>query len=221
MIQKSTFEFLLKLKENNNREWFQENKHLYEGAKENMLELIENALQGMKKFDTSLMDLESKKCMYRIYRDVRFSKEKLPYKTNMGASITSGGRNSKRAGYYIHLQPGNESFVGGGIYMPESAHLKAIRQEIAYNSAGFLKIIEQKKFNATFGELWGEKMKNAPREYDKDHPAIELLKHKHYIFAVDFTDQEVLSADFEKKIIEALKILHPFIDFLNHAISEV
>lgn len=221
MIHKSTFDFLKHLKLNNNRDWFLENKEVYEKAKGNMLELIDHCLLGMKKMDKSLGDLEAKNCLYRIYRDVRFSKDKIPYKINLAASITSGGRNSGNAGYYIHIQPGNESFIGGGIYMPDPVKMKAIKQEIAYNTKDFLKIIDNKKFKDVFGELWGEKMKNAPRDYPKDHPAIELLKHKHFIFGADFKDKEVLSEGFEKKIVQVFKTLHPFIDFLNHAVVDV
>ena len=158
-IQPSTLSFLKSLKKNNNKPWFDENREKYESARANFQEFITGLLQNMAAFDPDMKDLEAKKCMFRINRDIRFSKDKTPYKINISAHFNKGGKKSVHAGYYFHLQPGGNSFVGGGLWMPEAAELKKLRQEIDYCFPEFKKIINSPAFKKQYGEL--EKERNA------------------------------------------------------------
>jgi uncharacterized protein (TIGR02453 family) len=152
MINKSTFDFLTKLKKNNNKEWFDKNRPEYEIAKNNFKEFISELILSIAKFDSSVKMLEPKNCIFRINRDIRFSNDKTPYKINMGASIGPGGKKSYDAGYYIHIQPGG-SFLAGGVWQPPAPQLNAIRQEIDYNAAEFKKLVSNKDFKKYFGSL--------------------------------------------------------------------
>lgn len=217
MIQKSTFEFLSKLKKNNNKEWFDRNRPEYEIAKTNHKEFIQELIHSIGKFDPAVKTLEPKNCIFRINRDIRFSNDKTPYKINMGASIAPGGKKSITAGYYLHLQPGG-SFVAGGMWQPPAPELNAIRQEIDYNTPEFKKIINNKEFKKHFGSLSEEdKVKTAPKGYDKSHPEIEFLKLKSFLMVRDLTDKEVLSKDFLKHSAELFKAMQPMIMFLRKA----
>ena len=220
MLHKSTLDFLKALKKNNNRDWFTKNKDKFEEAKKDFHDFVQELINEVAKFDKSISGIEAKKCIFRIYRDVRFSKDKKPYKTNFGASFSKGGKNSPNAGYYIHIEADGKSFLGGGMYMPEPDNLNKIRQEIDYNINDFKKIIYGKSFKNTFGELWSEdKLKNAPKNYPKDHPHIDLLKHKHYIAGADVNEKQVLSKNFLKQCAKIFKELKSLNDFLNTAIS--
>ena len=217
MIEKSTVEFLSKLSKNNNREWFEKNRPAYEAAKNNFKEFIDAAILSASKFDPAIKNLESKNCIFRINRDVRFSKNKAPYKNNFGASISPGGKKSFSAGYYIQVQPG-ESFIAGGMWQPPAPQINAIRQEIDYHSDEFKKIISAKEFKKYFGALSEEdKLKFAPKGYDKVHPEIELLKYKSYIVVHSFKDSEVLSKDFLKNCTNVMKAMYPLDLFLRRA----
>src|SRR6185295_5339636 len=152
MIQKSTLDFLKQVKKNNNREWFEKNKEKYLAAKANVDEFVDDAIKAFTSFDKSLAGLKAKDCVFRIYRDVRFTKNKSPYKTNMGASINPGGKKMEIAGFYLHIEPG-KSFLAGGRWMPSPEHLKKIRQEIDYNSKTIHKILSDKNFKKQFGGL--------------------------------------------------------------------
>lgn len=219
MIKKATLTFLTDLIEHNDRDWFQENKHLYENAKQNVEDFANSILEEIRKTDKTIPEeLTAKKCVMRIYRDVRFSKDKSPYKNNFGIGISPKGKGGDGAGYYIHIQPG-KSFVAGGYWMPQSDHLKSIRQEIDYNANDFLKIIESKEFKNYFEGLdEGEKLKTSPKGYEADHPYIELLKLKSFTVTHSLSDKELASSTAVNSVVEGLKTMSPFISFLNQAI---
>lgn len=223
MLQASTLKYLKDLRKNNNREWFEKNRKAYESAKEDMATLIDSVIKQFGKKEAGIASLTAKECMYRINRDVRFSKNKAPYKNNMAASLISGGKKSDNAGYYIHIQPGGESFIGGGRYMVEPEQLKKIRQEIDYNWEEFNKIIHNKKFAACYGELErgeGMALSREPKGYEKNNPAIEYIKLKSFVATAALTDADLTSKDLVKKITVAFETLQPLITFLNRALSE-
>lgn len=209
--------FLTDLKTNNNREWFEENKERYGQAHANFLDIVQSTIEGIGKFDLDIAHLEPKKCAYRIYRDVRFSKDKTPYKTHFGAEMAPGGRRSGLAGYYIHIQPG-ESIVAGGVWHPAPDNLAKIRQEIDYNGEEFKNVLNSDEFKNAYGELRGEKLKRPPKGYEKDHPDIELIKFKDFLAYKELSDKEVKSKDYLNKMLRDLEILKPLNDFLNIAV---
>ena len=214
--------FLQAVSRNNNREWFEKNRTAYEAAKEDMAALVENVIKQFGKKDEGIAPLTPKECVYRINRDVRFSKNKAPYKNNMAASLIRGGKKSVHAGYYIHIQPGGESFIGGGRYMVEAPELKKIRQEIDYSWEEFSKIVNNKKFRATYGELErgeGMALSREPKGYEKDNPAIEYIKLKSFVATTNLSDEELTGKDLVKKITAALETLQPLIIFLNRALE--
>ena len=215
MVNKEVFDFLSAIKNNNYREWFQENKKTYEACKQSFIHTVELLISGISQFDKSIAGLLPKDCIFRINRDIRFSKDKSPYKTNFGAFITPGGRNSGKAGYYIHVEPGN-SFLAGGIYMPPSPVLKAIRQEIFDNYEEFLEIVNDEEFIRNFGELEGEKLKTRPKGFPEDFEGIEFLKFKNYTVMDNKSDDEMTGNDFYNSAIDEFKALFPLIRFLNN-----
>jgi uncharacterized protein (TIGR02453 family) len=219
MLQKSTLDFLKKLAKNNNKEWFDNNRSLYEAAKKDIAQFTEQLIKEIAQFDSSVAHLTSKDCTFRINRDVRFSKNKEPYKINMGTYISSGGKKSMLAGYYVHIQPNGATFIAGGMYMPDAALLNNIRQEIDYNTEEFKGIINSKSFKKTFGTLQGEKLKTAPKGYEKDHPEIELLKHKSYIVSKPLSDDELYNKNLVKIIAQSFKELYPLNQFLNRVVA--
>ena len=218
-IEKTTLEFLAKLARNNNRTWFQKNRALYEAARDNILEVTRFLIGEIAKFDGSIIGVEEKDCLFRIFRDARFSKDKSPYKTNFGAFIKSGGRSTAGAGYYFHVEPGN-SMTAGGIYMPPAPELLAIRRAIAKAPAPFEKILLDKKFSRRFGGLSDERLKTAPKGFPKDHPAIEHLKWKHYIVFRNYPDRDVLSPRFLDRCLEDFFLMAPLNEYLNRAIRK-
>lgn len=216
-ISPSTLQFLKDLKENNNRDWFTENKGRYEEARSNFMEFVDSLIRDISAFDPSIAHQTAKNSVFRIYRDVRFSEDKSPYKTNFGAHFTAAHKRSEmhsRAGYYIHLEPG-QSMLAGGAYMPQGEWLKAIRQEIDYNAEDLKKIISSKTFKEYFGEMEGERLKKAPRDYPQDHPEIELLKHKSFLAVNRCPDELILSDNFSDHCVRVFKALYPFDQFLN------
>ena len=219
MIDSSTIQFLTSLKKNNSKEWFDENRQQYTAAKDNYLHFVGGILGRMKKIDTSLADLEPKQCVFRINRDVRFSKNKAPYKTNMGASFSKGGKKVQCAGYYFHLEPG-ASFIGGGFWMPMAPELNKIRQEIDYGFEAFDKIINKKKFKNSFGSLSeSEKLTRPPKGYEAENPAIEILKLKSFIVMTEVKDTELASKELANKVVAHFETMMPLVDFLNKAID--
>lgn len=212
-------DFLTQLQANNNREWFQENKKMYEMAKSEVELFVRSMIPEIARFDPSIQYVEAKDCMFRIFRDVRFSKNKAPYKTNMGAWITSSGRKSPGPGYYIHIQPG-ESFLAGGVYMPEPDQLKRIRQEIYYNAKEFKSILadkRSKKFFTGLSEM--DKQKLAPRDFPKDFPDVDLLKHKHYTVDHPVTDQQINSEKLREIVVQVFEAMLPLNRFLFRAMQ--
>jgi uncharacterized protein (TIGR02453 family) len=217
MLQASTLDFLKKLKKNNNREWFDKHKAEYETAREDFLQLVEKLIRDASAFDPAIRGQDAKKCLFRIYRDIRFSKNKTPYKINLSADISPGGKGSCTAGYYIHIQPGG-SFLAGGLWQPEPAMLNAIRQEIDYNAKEFRKILSQKDFKKYFGNLSDEDtLKTTPKGYDKTHPELDLLRHKSFIVVHELSDKEVLSKNFPKHCLTVFKAMLPLHAFLRRA----
>lgn len=219
MLQKNTLAFLSLLKENNNREWFQANKPDYEKAKADVTNLVTAVIEKVAVFDESIGHLQAKDCLFRIYRDVRFSANKSPYKTNMGAYFTGGGKQSMQCGYYLHIEPDNGCFAGGGCYMPPSAQIKMIRQEIDYNTPEFIAILQNPDFVAQFGQLSDLKLKTAPKGYPKDHPHLNLLQYTSYVASHNFTDAEMTHKDIADKMTAVFKALKPLNDFLNRAMG--
>jgi uncharacterized protein (TIGR02453 family) len=212
--------FLKDINKNNNREWFEKNRPRYLEAKLSFEDFLEGLHKEFLKFDESLAGLNPRKLGFRIYRDVRFSKDKRPYKTNMGAGFSPGGKMMQEPGYYIHIEPG-KSFVAGGMYMPTPENLAKIRQEIDYNSKAFLKILNDKTFKKFFEGLDDfDKLKTMPKGYPKDHPQIELLKHKSFIVSHSFSDKEVSDKKFIASIGAAARNIKKLNDFLSQAIAE-
>lgn len=223
MLQKSTLQFLKNLKKNNHKEWFDTNRKTYEAAKADFAALVNTVIQQFGKKDPSISSLTAKDCVFRINRDVRFSKNKDPYKTNMGASINPGGKKSIMAGYYFHLEPGGKCFAGGGLYVPEADIVKKVRQEIDYNWDEFQKIIRNKKFASLYKDLsrWeGMTLSREPKGYEKNNPAIEYLKMKSWIADVPVSDAQLTSPSLVKDIVTAFETLQPLIQFLNRAVEE-
>ncbi len=216
MLQPDTLQFLRDLEDHNDRPWFEENKKRYEIAKKDVETLVDEVLIGCAAFEPAVADLKAKQCVFRIYRDVRFSKNKAPYKNNMGAWFSKGGKKAPFAGYYLHIQPG-ASFLAGGLYMPESKILKNIRQEIDYNADEFKAILNAPKFKKAFGGLDEHKLKTTPKGYDKENPEIELLRHTSFVVSHKVSDEEVLAGKFAQKAVEVFETLHPFNTFLNRS----
>ncbi len=220
-ISRHTFQFLKDLKANNDREWFEANRSRYEQTRSEFTQFIDELIKGIAKFDPSISQHKGKDCIFRIYRDVRFSKDKSPYKTNLGAHVTSAASKSEihsRAGYYIQLSPG-DSFLAGGAYLPQGLWLKAIRQEIDYNAGKLKAILKNKNFKQHFGQIEGEKLKKAPRGYPVDHPEIELLKFKSFLAVSRCSDKDVLSGIFLSHCVKVFKALYPFDRFLNDVLD--
>jgi uncharacterized protein (TIGR02453 family) len=210
--------FLKDIKKNNDRAWFEKNKSRYLEAKQSFEDFVAALLAEFSKFDTSVGGLDPKKLPFRIYRDVRFSKDKSPYKTNMGAGFSPNGKLVQEPGYYVHIEPGNKSFVAGGIYMPDATNLAKIRQEIDYNSDKLKKIMSVTSFKNSFdGFDEFDKLKTMPKGYPKDHPQIELLKLKSFIVSHSFTDKEVMDVKFVKNVATYAKAIKPLNDFIKEA----
>jgi len=214
------FKFLKDVSKNNNRDWFEKNKPVYLEAKSSFEDLLEALHKDLSKIDESLAGLNPRKIGFRIYRDVRFSKDKRPYKVNMGAGFSRNGKMEQEPGYYIHLEPGNKSFIAGGMYMPNPENLAKIRQEIDYNPKSLLKILIEKEFKKYFDGLsdW-DRVKTAPKGYPKDHPHIDLLKNKSFTVAHSFTDAEVKDKNFVKKVVVICKSIKRLNTFLQNAIA--
>lgn len=223
MLQSSTLQFLKQLKKNNNKEWFDANRKNYEVARNDFASFVQNVIDKFCKTDTTLASLPAKNCLFRINRDIRFSKDKSPYKTNMGAYFNAAGKNSMTAGYYLHISPGG-SFVGGGMYHPDAAALKKMRQEIDYNFNEFNSIINNKKFKTVYTEGLRSneevKLSRPPKGYDESNNAIEFLKLKSIVATTPLTDAEITNAKFVSTVVKAFEALHPLIIFLNKAIDE-
>lgn len=218
MLQQSTIKFLKELKKNNDKSWFDNNRKSYDAAKTDFIAFVDALIKDMSKFDPSLSELKAKDCIFRINRDVRFSKDKSPYKTNMGASINKGGKKVSDAGYYCHVEPG-QSFIAGGCYMPEPEDLNNIRQEIDYNFDEWNKIINNKTFKKHFtkGIESPDTLVRPPKGYDENNPAIQFIKMKGFIVSCPISDAALTDPKKLKEIIKTFEAIKPLIDFLNKA----
>lgn len=222
MIQKATLKFLAELKKNNHKPWFDANRTAYDEAKKDFAAFIQAVLEGLSKTDPSIAHLIAKDCMFRINRDVRFSKDKSPYKTNMGAFMNKGGKKAMTAGYYFHMEPGG-SFAGGGLYMPMPEQLKKVRQEIDYNFSDFKKIVLSKKFESVYGSLDRDSeylLSRVPKGYEPDNPAADYLKLKSFVATYQLKDAQLTSPTLVKETIAGFKALQPLLKFLNTALEE-
>lgn len=221
MISQDTISFLKELKEHNSKEWFDNNRNRYQVARKEFIAQMGRLIEIVQQIDSSVGQIEPKNTIFRINRDIRFSKDKSPYKTNFGGVIAKGGiRKSPYGCYYFHLEPGM-SFIGGGIYTPEPKILKTVREDIYGRPEEFRNIIDNKEFKALFGGLWGDKLIRPPKGFPSDFPEVELLKHKHYTVLHHVSDEIVLSGDFENYASKLFETLLPFNNFLNRAIDFV
>ena len=219
MISHKVFDFLRDVIQNNNREWFQDNKPRYEETREEVIEFAAAVLKDLSKTDLSIIDADPKKAVQRIYRDIRFSKDKTPYKNNFGISFTPKTGKVVTTGYYIHITPGG-SFVAGGYWQPLPEHLKAIRQEIDYHAKELKQIVDDKDFVNLFGDMRnGNALKTVPKGYDAENPDISLLKLKDFIAMRKFTDTALLKKDSFKEVASTLAKIHPLNVFLANAIA--
>jgi uncharacterized protein (TIGR02453 family) len=218
MAFEKTTAFLKALKKNNNKEWFDKNKSKYLEAKEEFEVFVQSVIAGLAKFDKKMSpDMMAKDCVFRIYKDVRFSKDKTPYKSHFGAYFSPGGKKSSAAGYYIHFQPGN-LFIAGGCWQPEPPQLNAIRQEIDYNGDKLEKILKAKPFSTFFKGLSDEdKLKTVPKGFDKEHKYIELLKNKSFVAYHQISETKLKGNAFEKEVMNGFKSMLPFLEFLREA----
>lgn len=220
-IKPETFDFLSKLQQNNNREWFNDQKAFYLAAKENVELFAEELINSFRNVCPVISaELSGKKAVKRIYRDVRFSKNKAPYKSNFGISIPTTPKGIHGPGYFIQIQP-NHSFVAGGMWLPEAAHLKLIRQEIDYNGSHLIEILENPTFKSFFGEgmQQNDKLKTTPKNYEADHPHIDLLKLKSFTVHSALTDKQFQSLEAVDQITTILEHIVPFNAFLQEAIA--
>ncbi len=215
-INKESLGFLNTLSRNNNRDWFAKHKDRYLEARANIEEFADALLLQMNTHD-QIETPSGKKALFRIYKDVRFSKDKTPYNTHWSGAFRRATK-SRRGGYYFHLKPGN-SFLACGFWGPEPADLQRIRQDIDLNFSDWKKVLKNKSIVSTFGKMQGDTVKSAPRGYAKDHPAIELLRHKQFYFKHSFSDKEVLSKDFAKKMSDTYKKIRPFFDHMSEVLT--
>lgn len=219
MLAKATEKFILELRDNNHKEWFDAHRNEYLDAKTDFEKLVQELLNGLAKQDATMEALQVKDCVFRIYKDVRFSKDKTPYKSNMGAGFTAGGKKSVKAGYYFHYQPGGNSFAGGGMWMPAAPELKKVRQEIDYNFDEFQQIVSDKTFVKYFGKIGGEALKTVPQGYSPDNPAIEVLRHKSFTVDHHLTDEACTQPGLAKEILRSFAAMQPLLVFLNRALE--
>jgi uncharacterized protein (TIGR02453 family) len=215
-----TLQFLEQLQQNNNRAWMEINKPAYQEVRHILLKATGQLIQGIGEFDSDIASLQPANCIFRINRDIRFTKDKSPYKNNMGAYFAKGGKKGGYAGYYLHLQPNNQSFIAGGIYDPSPEVLKKVRQEIDYNGDKLALITEDKRFKELFGKLQGGSLQRPPKSYEVNHPHIDWLKLKSFIAVHPITDAMVAQANFIDYTLNLFKALFPLNQFLNAALDD-
>ena len=218
MLAKESLDFLKKLEKNNDRDWFNANKDAFVRANDNFIAIAGDLIGRISKFDPEIAGMDPKPSVFRIYRDVRFSKDKSPYKTNLGAFFAPGGKKAMRPGYYFHVQPG-VFFSAAGKHMPDPSELLKIRNAIVANTKDFLKIVEGKKFRERFGEMHGERLTKPPKGFAADHPAIEYLKLKSFTVGEEFTEKEAVSKDYPKMLADSFKAAYPLVMFLREALK--
>lgn len=219
-LQPSTITFLRQVGRHNNRAWFEANKEKYLNAKADFDGLVGEIISEYGKTDPGIASLQVKDCVFRIYRDVRFSKNKAPYKTHFAAGINAGGKRVHVPGYYFHAEPDGYTYCGGGIWRPDAPELKKIRQEIDYNLKEFLSIVKNKKFEKLFGDLDEEDaLTRAPQGYEEDNPAIKYLKMRSFITGISMTDEDLTDKKLLKNILNAFTTMKPLIDFLARSLE--
>lgn len=216
---KEILQFLRKLKQNNSREWMQDNKQEYLKQKEAFSHLVLRTINELAASDRNLQGLEPKDCIFRINRDIRFSKDKTLYKTHFGAYMAPGGRKSMLPGYYLHLEPGNKSILASGLYRPSGKLLSQVRQEIDYNGDNLVSLVEATPWKREFGDLQGDRLIKAPKGYAMDHPLIHYLQLKSYLAVRSVKDTEATAASFPEDLVQVFQRMKPLVDFLNTAIS--
>ena len=222
MLHSSSVSFLKELKRNNNKTWFDNHRAKYLSAKIDFENFVQEIIKVVSGFDNDIKDLQAKNCTFRINRDIRFSKDKTPYKTNMGASFNRGGKKSIFAGYYFHLEPGGKSFVGGGLWMPDPIGLKKLRQEIDYCFSEFQKIIGSPLFKKQYPGLEmneGQMLVNVPKGYDKENPAASFLKLKSFVATKNIPDALLTSTTLIKEAEQAFQALMPLVKFINRSLE--
>ena len=216
VITKANFDFLRNLKNNNNREWFNANKAEYTKQHQSIIEFADAVLDEVKQHD-NIETPTGKKSLFRIYRDVRFGKDKSPYKTHWAGGLKRSTA-LLRGGYYFHIEEGN-TMVGGGFWAPNKDDLLRFRADIANDDQPLRKKINSKSFKDTFGTLDGEQLKTCPKGFDKNHPAVDLLRYKQYIISKRFSDEEALSPDFAKQVSDTFKKMRPFFDYMSESVT--
>lgn len=216
IITQENFDFLKNLKKNNDREWFTKHKEEYLKQHQSIIEFADAVLNEVNKHDI-IETPTGKKSLFRIYRDVRFGKDKSPYKTHWAGGLKRATK-QLRGGYYFHIEEGN-TMVGGGFWAPNKDDLLRFREDIAVDAQPLRKIINSKSFKDTFGTLDGEQLKTCPKGFDKEHPDVDLLRYKQYIISKRFTDKEVLSPDFAKQISDTFKKMRPFFDYMSESVT--
>jgi len=211
--------FLLKIGKNNNREWFHKNKLTYAAAKTEFYEFVESLLNRMSDFE-DLGGIETKKCIYRINRDLRFTPDKTPYNSHFSALIALDGRRTKRAPYYFKIKPDGQSIIAGGVWEGKAALINSIRQEIDYNLDEYNEIVNRKEFKNRFASVFGNSLKRPPKGYNEEHIAINVLKLKQFLVHHEIDKQVYLSESFHDYLIESFMVLKPFLDFMNRPLDE-
>lgn len=218
MLAKETVDFLRKLDKNNNRDWFNANKSAFVEANDNVIAVTGELINRIAKFDPAVSGIDPKSCVFRIYRDIRFSKDKSPYKTNLGAFVAPGGKKTMSPGYYFHVQP-RMFFGAAGKHMPDPSELLKIRNAVAANTREFLKIVESKPFKDRFGNLDGERLSKPPKGFPADHEAIEYLKLKSFTVSEEFSAKDAVSKDYPKMLADSFKAAYPLVAFLREALN--
>lgn len=215
-VLRSGFDFLLALKKNNHRDWFNTHKARYQQELEQVELFAEALLHELNKHD-EIETLSGKKSLHRIYRDIRFSNDKTPYKTNWSGNFKRATK-FRRGSYYFHLEPGN-TYIAGGFWGPNAQDLKRVRDEIAFEAAPLRKILKSKPFTTTFGTLKGEQVKTAPKGFEAGHEAIDLLRYKQFLLIRKFSDKEALSDGFLKEASQTYKNMRPFFDYMSEVLT--
>ena len=215
-IEKLNFKFLKDLKANNNRDWFKANKSIYEKHQLRLVQFANELMEKLNRHD-KIEFRSGKKTVIRVYRDIRFSKDKSPYKTYSGMGFRRSSQ-LLRGGYYLHIEPGN-NFVGGGFWDPKKEDLLRIRKGLELDEREFREIVSSKKFKSIFGQLRGDQLKTCPKGFDKDSTAIDLLRYKQFVLTKEFSDEEVLANDFLEQADEVYRAMRPFLDFMSYVLT--
>jgi len=217
---KELFDFLRELRENNDREWFKANKGRYEKLHKAHIGIVQELINRIGAFDPEIAGLDAKSCIYRLYRDIRFSNDKTPFKTHFGAYMTGyGGRTSPYGGYYLHLEP-DGSFLSGGVWCPDPKMLKKLRQDIYNNIEEFVGILENERFKQTFGSLEGDMLQRTPDGFPKDSPYDAILRHKYFVVSCNKPESFFMEDDWMEQAAADFKVLFPFNQFLNYTMGE-